>query len=101
MAAGLLDLATPEAQRHRAIARMLLVHPEARRAGLGRKVLCRLEQASAARNRSLLTLEALATDPAERFFQAEGWTEAGRIPDAARDADASARTAVIFWKRLS
>jgi GNAT superfamily N-acetyltransferase len=99
-AAGLLDLATPEAQRHRAIVCMLLVHPEARRAGLGRQVLRCLEQASAARNRSLLTLEALATGPAERFLQAEGWTEAGRIPDAARGADASAHAAIIFWKRL-
>jgi GNAT superfamily N-acetyltransferase len=39
LAAGLLDLATSEAQRHRAIVRMLLVHPDARRIGLGRQIM--------------------------------------------------------------
>jgi GNAT superfamily N-acetyltransferase len=34
LAAGLLDLAMPETQRHRGIVRMLLVHPDSRRTGL-------------------------------------------------------------------
>lgn len=99
LAAGLLDLATPETQRHRAIVRLVMVHPEARRAGLGRQVLRRLEQAAVAHGRTLLTLETRAGDPEEPFFQAEGWTEAGRIPDAISGAEASAHAAVVFWKR--
>jgi GNAT superfamily N-acetyltransferase len=100
LATGLLDLATPEAQQHRAIVRMLLVHPEARRIGLGRQIMHRLERAAATHRRTLLTLEAPAGNPAERFLQSTGWMEAGHIPEAARGADASAHTAVIFWKRL-
>jgi GNAT superfamily N-acetyltransferase len=100
LAAGLLDLTMPETQRHRAIVRFVLVHPEARRVGLGRQVLRHLEQTAAVRGRMLLTLEIQADDPAERFFQAEGWTEAGRIPDATSGAGTSAHAAVIFWKRV-
>jgi len=99
LATGMLDLAMPENQRHHAIVRTVLVHPDARRAGLGRQIMRGLDETAAAHRRSLLTLETRAGDAAEQLYRAEGWQEAGRIPDFARGADASGHTAIIFWKR--
>jgi GNAT superfamily N-acetyltransferase len=100
LATGMLNLATPENQRHRADVQKVLVHPNARRSGLGRQIMRGLDQAAVAQRRSLLTLDTRGGDPAEQLYRAEGWQEAGRIPDYARGADGSAHQAVVFWKRI-
>jgi GNAT superfamily N-acetyltransferase len=51
---GMLDLGTPENQRHRAEVEKVLVHPSARRLGLGRHIMDALERAASAAGRSLL-----------------------------------------------
>ena len=95
-----LDLDTPANQTHRAELRTLLVDPAFRRRGLGRALLARAEREAAAAGRTLLTLEAHAGDPAEALGRAAGFTEAGRIPGYASDADGAPRAMVLFYKPL-
>ena len=99
--AGMLDLATPENQPHRAEVQKILVDPAIRRRGLGRCILRRLEQAGVAHGRTLLTLDTKAGDPGEALYTSEGWQEAGRIPGYALDAGGTAHATVFFWKRLA
>ena len=101
LATGMLDLATPENQRHRAEVQKMLVDPAARRGGLGREIMRALEQQAAVNGRSLLTLDTRRGDSGEALYRAEQWQEAGRIPDFARAADGSAHETVVFWKRLT
>jgi GNAT superfamily N-acetyltransferase len=96
-----LDLATPENQQFRADLAKMLVHPEARRRGIGRSLLARAEAEAAAAGRDLLTLDTRAGDNAERLYRDAGWIECGRIPNYALNADrAAAHTTVLFYKRV-
>ncbi|HWX51469.1 MAG TPA: GNAT family N-acetyltransferase [Roseomonas sp.] len=79
-----LDLGTPETEMHRAVVRQLLVHPTFRRAGVGRALVQRAEQAARGIGRSLLTLDCRAGEPAEPLLRHLGWQEAGRIPGFGR-----------------
>ena len=95
-----LDLATPPEQRHRAEVAGLLVHPAFRRRGLGRALLAHAGQEAAAAGRTLLTAQ---TPEGEGAFllRAEGWTEAGRIPDYSRDAGGTPRAMLICWRAVT
>ena len=97
---GMLDLATPENQPHRAEIQKILVHPSGRRGGLGRQIMQALEQSAVAADRILLTLDTRAGDSGEAFCRAQGWREAGRIPGNALDADGTAHDTLFFWKGL-
>jgi ribosomal protein S18 acetylase RimI-like enzyme len=95
-----LDLDTPPNQPHRAEVQKLLVHPAARRRGLARALMRRLEVEAAHHRRTLLTLDTRAGDRAEALYRSEGWTEAGRIPGYALNADGTACDTVYFYKRV-
>jgi GNAT superfamily N-acetyltransferase len=94
----MLDLGTPQNQPHRAEVQKLLVHPAFRRRGIARALMERAEQAASRIGRRLLTLDTRAGDAAEPLYRALGWTEAGRIPGYALDADGTARDTVFFYK---
>ena len=98
--AVMLDIGTPPNQPHRAEVQKLLVLPDARRHGLGRALMQRVEQEAARAGRSLLTLEARAGHAAESLYRGTGWHEAGRIPDDAMNADGTFGDTVILWKRV-
>jgi len=95
-----LDLATPENQPHRADVAKMLVHPGARGRGIARAMLARIEAEARAAGRWLLTLDTLAGDNGERLYRAAGWTECGRIPDYALNAERVPYPTVLFFKRL-
>lgn len=95
-----LDLAMPPNQAHRAEVQKLLVHPRARRRGLGRALMIAVETAAMRAGRSLLTLETRTGDAAEQLYRALGWTETGRIPGYAVNADGSFCDMTLFWKAL-
>lgn len=95
---GMLDLATPENQPHRAEIQKILVHPSARRSGVGRHIMQALERSAMAAGRTLLTLDTRAGDAGEALYRANGWHEAGRIPNYARDADGTPHDTLFFWK---
>ena len=95
----MLDLDMPQDQQHRAEVKKLLVHPDARRRGLGRALMQRIEQEAARAGRSLLTLDARAGAAAERLYRATGWQECGRIPAGTRDRDGTQHDTVMFCKQ--
>jgi len=95
-----LDLAMPPNQPHRAEVAKLLVHPEARRRGVGQALMAALEAEAAQRGRRLLTLDTRADDAGEALYRRLGWQEAGRIPGFALNADGSAAATVFFYKQI-
>ena len=95
-----LDLDTPANQRHRAELAKLLVHPEFRRAGTGRALMQRAEQAARGIGRTLLTLDTRAGDAGEALYRALGWQQAGRIPGYASDATGALHDTLLFYKGM-
>ena len=92
---------TPPNQPHRAEVAKLLVHPEARRRGLARALMIRLEAEARARGRSLLTLDTRTGDTAEPLYAGLGFQAAGVIPGYCRDAASDRLDATtIMWKAL-
>lgn len=75
-------LAQPENQPHRADIAKMLVHPRARRRGIGEALMRAAEDAARKAGKSLLVLDTASGD-AERLYQRCGWTLAGEIPDYA------------------
>jgi ribosomal protein S18 acetylase RimI-like enzyme len=75
-----LNLGTPPNQPHRAEVEKVLVHPGARRRGLGQALMRALEAAARERDRSLLTLDTLSGSAAERMYLGLGYRLAGAIP---------------------
>jgi ribosomal protein S18 acetylase RimI-like enzyme len=92
---------TPPNQPHRAEVAKLLVHPAARRRGLARALMLRLEAEAVARGRSLLTLDTRTGDTAEPLYAGLGYRTAGVIPGYCRDtlSDRMDPT-TIMWKAL-
>jgi len=95
-----LDLGVPETEPHRAVVRQLLVHPEFRRAGIGRALMQRVEQAARGTGRSLLTLDCRAQGAAEPLLRGLGWIEAGRIPGFSRGPDGAPQDQAILYRAL-
>lgn len=94
-----LDCGTPDNQPHRAEIAKLMVDPAARRAGIGRALMLRAEQAAQRLGRTLLTLDTRADDAGERLYRSLGWREGGRIPGYALSSDRTPHDTVYFWKR--
>ncbi|KAI1171850.1 acyl-CoA N-acyltransferase [Nemania sp. FL0916] len=81
--------------------RKLLVHPDFRRAGLGREMMQEAERV--ARDElglELLVLDTATATPARRFYLKTGWTEWGICPDYAMDATGVKHECSFFVKRL-
>jgi GNAT superfamily N-acetyltransferase len=95
-----LDLATAQNQPHVAAIQKLLVDPAARRAGIGRALMRRAEQAARGHGRTILSLDTRAGSAAEALYRAESWQELGRIPGFEVDAARRPHDTVFFWKPL-
>jgi ribosomal protein S18 acetylase RimI-like enzyme len=83
-----LILDTMPNQRHRAEIAKLLVHPDARRLGIGRALMYAAEDAARAERRTLLTLDTRTGDSAEPLYRSLGYFTAGVIPGYARHPSA-------------
>ncbi len=95
-----LDLATAPNQPHVAAIQKLLVDPVARRAGIGRALMRRAEQAARGHGRRILSLDTRAGSAAEALYRAESWQELGRVPGFELDAARRPCDTVFFWKPL-
>jgi GNAT superfamily N-acetyltransferase len=93
-------LKQPENQPHRADLAKMLVHPEARRRGLGARLLQFAEDAARSANRTLLVLDTATGGDAERLYQRFGWVRVGVIPDYALLPHGQPCGTTIFYKRL-
>jgi ribosomal protein S18 acetylase RimI-like enzyme len=94
----LLDM--PPNQQHRAEVAKLLVHPEARRQGIARKLMLELDRLATHHRRSLITLDTVTGSSAEQLYRSLGYQLAGIIPNYARKAlTPQLESTSIFFKQ--
>ena len=76
----------------------VLVHPRHQRKGIGRALMAEIERIAVHHGRTLLTLDTIAGDKAERLYALLGYELAGRIPAYARhpSKDTLEATSVMF-----
>ena len=93
-------LALPPNQPHRAEIAKLLVHRSARRRGIARLLMERAEAEARAEGKTLLVLDTVTGDGAERLYERIGFTRVGVIPGYALYPDGSPCATTIFWKSV-
>ena len=85
---------------HRGEIVQLLVHRSARRQGVAAQLMEAAEAAARAEGRTLLVLDTVTGDAAERLYERLGWTKVGVIPDYALYPDGRPCDTTIFFKQL-
>ena len=85
---------------HRAEVMKLFVLRSARRQGLARALMGRVEAEARSRNRALLVLDTRLGDAAEHLYAGLGFHRAGTIPRYARSAEGSLDATVIMYRWL-
>ena len=93
-------LAVPPNQPHRGEIAKLLVHRAARRRGVARLLMEGAEAEARAEGKSLLVLDTVTGDPAERLYERLGWTRVGIIPGYALYPDGRPCDTTVFWKTV-
>jgi len=78
----------------------LLVHPSARRQGIGRQLMDAVEALARERGRTTLVLDTQTGSDAERLYGALGWTAAGVIPDYSLLSDGTRGATTYMYKLL-
>lgn len=94
--------ATMPNQPHRADVAKLLVHPNARRRGLGRALMEALFQRTKELERTMLVLDTRSTDPSRLLYQDLGFQIAGEIPNYCRNPfETKFEPTTYMYKELS
>lgn len=93
-------LALPPNQPHRGEIAKLLVHRSARRRGIAQRLMERAEAEARAEGKTLLVLDTVTGDAAERLYERLGWTRVGVIPGYALYPDGRPCDTTVFWKAL-
>jgi len=78
----------------------LLVHRSARRQGVAARLMDAAETEARSEGRTLLVLDTVTGDAAERLYERLGWTRVGVIPDYALYPDGRPCDTTVFFKRL-
>jgi len=92
--------ATPPNQPHRGDVAKLLVHRAARRRGVAELLMDHAEAEARAEGRTLLVLDTVTGDDAERLYARLGWTRVGVIPNYALYPDGRPCDTTVFWKAV-
>lgn len=95
-----LRLAALPNARHRAEVAKLLVHRDARRRGVARRLLTALDDAARREGRTLLVLDTISGSEADRLYRSLGWTEVGSVPRYAAMPDGSLAPTTFFYREL-
>ena len=93
--------ATQPNQPHRADVAKLLVRGRARRRGIARALMQRLEAEARARNRTLLTLDTETGGAAEALYRSMGYVAVGVIPGFALRSLGGLCSTTIFYRRIA
>lgn len=93
-------LALPPNQPHRGEIAKLLVRRSARRRGIAEQLMGRAEREARAAGTTLLVLDTVTGDPAERLYERMGWNRVGVIPGFALYPDGRPCSTTYFWKAL-
>ena len=96
-----LVVAMPPNQPHRADVAKLLVHRSARGQGVARQLMQRVEAEARLARKTLLVLDTVTGDSAEKLYLSLGWTVTGVIPGYALYPDGRLCDTTVFWKRLA
>ncbi|HEY6644270.1 GNAT family N-acetyltransferase [Povalibacter sp.] len=91
--------APQENQPHRGDVAKMLVHRQARKAGVGAALLKAAERCAFDAGKTLLVLDTASAD-AERLYARQGWERCGVIPDFALMPDGAPCATVVFYKAL-
>jgi len=92
--------ALPPNQPHRADIAKLLVHRSARRRGIAQLLMEHAEAEARTGGRTLLVLDTVTGDAAERLYTRLGWNRVGVIPGYALYPDARPCDTTVFWKSI-
>jgi GNAT superfamily N-acetyltransferase len=93
-------LALPPNQPHRGEIAKLLVHRSARRRGIAQLLMEHAEVEARAEGKTLLVLDTVTGDDAERLCIRLGWTRVGVIPNYALYPDGRPCATTFFWKAI-
>jgi ribosomal protein S18 acetylase RimI-like enzyme len=85
---------------HRADVAKVMVHPSARRRGIARALMERLERVARREGRTLLVLDTREGDPSNSLYTQAGFQEVGRIPGYALNGDGTLHATVYYYKAL-
>jgi len=92
--------ASPQNQPHRADIGKMLVHPDARRKGVGEALLAAAEVEARRIGRSVLVLDTVTGSAAERLYRRIGWQVVGSIPNYALNPSGGYDSTTVMWKAL-
>ena len=87
-------------QQHRADVGKMLVLSEARRRGLGRRLLEAVEALAVGQGRRLLMLDTHTGSASERLYSGSAWTAFGVVPGHALTPDGTRAPTSFFYKQL-
>jgi ribosomal protein S18 acetylase RimI-like enzyme len=93
-------LALPPNQPHRGEIAKLLVRRSARRRGIAEALMDAAEHEARAEGKTLLVLDTVTGDAAERLYTRLGWQRVGVIPNFALYPDGRPCATTFFWKAL-
>ena len=93
-------LALPPNQPHRAEIAKLLVRRSARKRGIAQRLMAQAEVEARAEGKTLLVLDTVTGDNAERLYARLGWTRVGVIPGYALYPDGRPCDTTVFWKAI-
>jgi len=96
-----VNLATPPNQPHRGDVAKLLVRRSARRRGIAERLMEAAEREARVEGRTLLVLDTVTGDAAERLYTRLGWSRVGVIPNYALYPDGRLCDTTVFYKTLS
>jgi GNAT superfamily N-acetyltransferase len=101
VATAMLTFAPQPNAPHRAEVSKMLVLSRARRQGLGRRLLMRVEEAAREAGRTLLMLDTESGSAGDRLYRSCGWSEIGRVPGHAFRPDGRLAETTLFYKQLA
>jgi len=93
-------LAAPPNQPHRGEIAKMLVHRSARRRGIAALLMEQAELEARAEGKTLLVLDTVTGDAAERLYTRLGWSRVGVIPGYALYPDGRPCDTTVFYKSI-
>lgn len=93
--------ARPPNQPHRADIAKLLVRRSARRRGVAQVLMAHAEKEALAEGKTLLVLDTVTGDAAERLYERIGYQRVGVIPNYALYPDGRPCATTVFYKQLA
>lgn len=96
-----LITALPENQPHRADVAKMMVRRDARREGVGGRLMAAVDEAARNAGKSVLVLDTVTGGDAERLYERTGWQRVGDVPNYALMPDGKFCGTTFFHKQLS